>query len=299
MAVESGVGSAAGTGSATAYNGSGSLAAGVGAATAVGASFWASVGTAAGIGTATFRDDSVVVYQFPTDLGLLAAEWSVEQPVRRSVSAMTGRRYISRRARQRRVARWSVSALLSPSDHGRQEAMIRLIEGGVHLVRVSYTQWTDINTRPADERAVDWTQSATPVTWTQGVSEVSWINADAITGAETIKNGLAAVAFRAATPNATIARVGEYIALNGEIVRLREDAIADATGAATVYVDPALTITQRGTVTFGAADTAIFEVLEIPRVARVPGADFPYQWRFREVFPEEIGAYREVNPWVA
>jgi len=51
-------------------------------------------------------------------------------------------------------------------------------------------------------------------------------------------------------------------------------------------------------ISIGAAENAVFRADEMPRAVQPLGQNWTYQWRFREIFSDEVGGFVEVNPWL-
>lgn len=239
----------------------------------------------------------VNVYAWPP-VDYVAAEWTVIDPVSRSRSLITGASYVSAAQRRRRVATLDVSALSADRNGaGYIEVMKRLLDGGVHLVRL-YS--TPINWH-LDDRAenagrtkpmswivppggVDWTLPPGPVEWWTGPGVT---NGEALTGNRVRVTGLPA--------NAPVARPGEFVTMNGVTAMVMRPAQSDGTGTAILYLLTPLSGT--GLIEIGSRETGVFEADAMPRAVQPVGQNWSYQWTFTEVFADERGPFTEIDPW--
>lgn len=206
--------------------------------------------------------------------------WSEIAPVRRSRSALDGQRFVSSAGPARRVVSLTVSALAGKRDGaGLTQSLIRLLDGGVNLVRL-------------DEPPVNWTRDRpdAPHDLTGG----AWV------GAVTTSGGFDAVALTGRAPGEVVCRafdlIGSYVA--GELAataRAVRTVLAGIDGTAVIPLHSAL---PAGVIRVGEAGTMVAEATSMPTAAQPIADDWVFPWTFREVLTAEIpeGA-TEVNPW--
>ena len=244
----------------------------------------------------------VSVYAWPP-VGLVAAEWTVIDPIGRSTSLITGGSYVSAAQRRRRVATVDVSALArGRNGAGYMEVLKRFLNGGVNLVRLYSTpiNWhlDDLAENAERDRTRDkpisWVGNGDPLTWTQSGQQIQWstggysIEGEARSGNRLRVTGL--------PPNQLVARPGEFVAMNGEIAMVVNPAAASGGGVA--MLDLVTPLTGMGPVIIGARETGVFEVDGMPRAMQPLGSNWTYGWSFTEVFEDEgRGPFVEVDPW--
>lgn len=247
------------------------------------------------------------VYAWPP-VGATAHEWTVLDPIRASRSGLTGRRYVSAHARRRRAVSLTVNGL-GRDGAGYVEALKDYLRGGVGLVRLRSIRNPLFTRLPAREllgaERLDWTTEAEAMGWTTGAEPMLWLTG-AVIGATltTDAAGFPAALLTGLPASATVAAPGDYIevfptlgAAAGEVRRLAKPVVTDATGAATARVTEAFSFATAARATLGATDTGVFEALEIPRAIQPAGQQFEYDWRFLEVFADEVGGFEEFDPW--
>mgnify|MGYP001459223640 FL=1 len=106
-------------------------------------------------------------------------------------------------------------------------------------------------------------------------------------------------------PSRLVARPGEFLTAFadhddtvGHTVQITAPARSNSDGVAVIRLFEALPDLTDARVNIGVADTGAFlPVGEYPRAAQNLSGDWSYSWSFREVFPEEVGGFVEVNPW--
>ena len=248
----------------------------------------------------------VDVYAWPP-VTAQGGEWTVIDTIRLSRSMMTGKRYVSATDRRRREAALVVSGIgLDGSGAGYMEVLKRLLKGGEGLVRLYSTPiiWHLTDTQDDLRQSVRliWTDGATQMNWTDGATEMRWYDGQFIAGTITTNGGWPAVALTGLPPNSIVARPGEFITAfddteeqTGETIMVQAMAVSDASGNATVRLLTAATNSFR--FNLGTQETAVFEALSMPRAVQPVGANWFYEWSFREVFPDEVGGFTELNPW--
>jgi hypothetical protein len=245
------------------------------------------------------------VIAFPP-IGAVGSMWTVEAPVQRSRSMITGRRHISRWGRERREAMVNVSALAkSRSGAGYSEMLKRHLDGGANLVRLnSYPiNWHLDQARLQGLRSsqpINWTTDAEPLAWTTGGEPLVWFDGTVVSG---VASGTQ-IAVSGLPPRMLIARPGDFVRAfdgvsdaTGPIAQATAEAITDDAGEAVIRLFEALPAGTYPRVNIGASDSRVFEAVELPRSPQPLGANWFYQWEFTEVFADEVGGFNEVNPW--
>lgn len=239
---------------------------------------------------------AVTVYAWPP-VCAKGAEWTVGDTVQRSQSLLTGRRYVSRFQRSRRMASLVVSGIRDDGA-GYMEALKVMLRGGENLVRlVSYP----INHGPSldvdrESIGVEWTEGGVDLNWTEGASDLNWYSSAFLNGLLITAVGGPAVRVQNGPPMTLIARPGEFISIGDETRLILRPSTTDFNGAATILVDEQFS--APGPVTISDRDTGVFEALSIPRAVRPARGDWTYSWEFREVFEDEVpGGFNEVNRW--
>jgi len=244
----------------------------------------------------------VNVIAFPP-VGVTGTMWTVAAPVQRSQSLVTGRRYVSRWGRDRREAMVNVSALSrSRSGAGYSEMLIRHLDGGANLVR--------LNSYPInwhlDQMRLEAQRSSQPLAWQAGDDPLAW-SGPLLWFTGTVVAGTASgsqIAVTGLPPNTLICRPGDFVRglvalsdTDGPIAQATAEATTDATGAAVIRLIDPLPAGTYARVNIGASESRVFEVTDIPQSAQGLGANWFYQWSFREVFADETDGFVEVNPW--
>lgn len=242
----------------------------------------------------------MTVYTWPP-VGLTSyPSWYRNDPVQRSVSPLTGKRYVSAHGRSRIIAEFSASARARHGAHY-MEALRRLLDGGVHYVRLYNRIFTPVTGRPA---AVRWYGTGEPMRWMDGSDPVDWYTGTPGTGTPAAQDGFPAVIVTGLPASALVCLPGEIIRIGTTVdaeQRMAVNAVtSDASGNATIRVDEAFTV-GAGTCIVGDVETGIFEVTRWPSGGGPLNSDFSYEWGFREVFEDEdtSGTASEVTPWFA
>lgn len=249
----------------------------------------------------------VKVFAWPP-VPVLGREWTIEAPVSSSRSLITGRRYVSATQRERRLAQITVSSALRDGwGAGYMEALKRLLDGGVHLVRLKSCRINHARLPlPPNKR-----QSA-PLTWRTGNDPLAWqTDGDPLTWYT--GTPLFSTARSSATdtyhwldlyglpPNTVFAGPGEFLTLHvgtpevAETHMIVAPARSNASGEARIHL--ATRPSGFGRVSIGTQETAVFEAVEMPRSPRMGVMDHTYDWQFREVFADEVDEFVEVDPW--
>ena len=243
------------------------------------------------------------VYAWPP-VAHVAAEWTMVAPVGASRSLITGGRFVSAAQRRRRVARLDVSALsLDRSGAGYVEVLKRLLDGGVHLVRLWSTpiNWhlDDDAERDRRSRPMSWVLPPTGIDWESEIGPFEWWTGPGIPEGEAITDaGFPAIRVTGLEPERLIIRPGEMVTMigGGTAMALRAT-WSDADGEAVIRLVTALTGT--GAVVIGSRETGVFEADAMPRAMQPMGQNWMIGWSFTEVFEDEgRGPFVEVNPWI-
>lgn len=254
----------------------------------------------------------MLVLKWPTSLGIVGAEWTVSDPVSRSMSGLTGRMYLSAAQRRRRVAVLNVEGAYGDGG-GYIEALKRLLRGGRHAVRLnSYP--LNFNEEigsiiPTQAQEIDWTTGGEDLAWTTGGNALRWFTGTAFTPtpypltAGALTSGIGRSDVTDLPPSQVLARVGSFATVfsedgtTSETRMLLRPVRSNSAGNATIYTDEPFT--ADGNVEFGTRDTGIFLPDEMPRAVRPLEDAWQVGWSFREIFADEIApdTFVEVDPW--
>lgn len=249
------------------------------------------------------------VFPWPP-VGVAAAEWTEDAPVARIRSMLTGREQIQGSQRKRRIASLQVSALANGRmGAGYCEMLKQLLDGGIHAVRLksSPINWhlDEIQRQGAGLNSYPllWRTGSNPLAWQagSGPNPLSWFTGTiAIAGAVTATGLAWFMPVTGLPPNTLVARPGDHVriyhiadAAVSEVVRVLRPATTNAAGVVTLKIDrqPAI---SGGRVNMAGQDEAVFRVDgALPRSIQTVGADWTYQWNFREVFADEVGGFTE------
>lgn len=243
----------------------------------------------------------VNVYSWPP-VAVVARYWTQEQPVSRSRSLITGASYTSAAQRKRLLAGFDVAGWPQYSS-GYLEGLWRLLDGGVHLVRLTSCRIAHGKTVPEERRAgspFKWVTPPAPVAWTTPPDPITWIVGTYLTGTKTTADGVPAVTITGLPPNALVALPGEFVTfhLDGgdETHMILAPARTNEAGAVTIRL--ATTPAASGRVSIGYKETGVFEIVsEWPRVMNRLRLAENYGIEFRQVFEDERGPFTEINPW--
>ncbi len=242
------------------------------------------------------------VYAWPP-VGHVAAEWSQIAPVGRSKSLITGGTYVSAAQRRRRVAKLEVSALaLGRNGAGYIEVLKRLLDGGVHLVRLWSTpiNWhlDDQASFTARTRPMSWIVPPGQIDWETDAEPFGWWTGPGVTeGEATTDGGFPALRVTGLPPNQLAVRPGELITMiGGDTAMALRATSSDDDGVAVIRL--LSEISGSGRVVIGTRETGVFEADSIPRAVQPMGQNWFYSWSFTEVFEDEgRGPFTEVDPW--
>lgn len=251
---------------------------------------------------------SINVYAWPC-VGLLGWEWTVEDPIQRSASIITGAEYISSAQRRRRLVRLDVSSYSAGRmGAGFMESLKVLLEGGRHAVRLNSVQINPRGGLPDDVRQsarLEWTAGGVNLDWTSGGAELLWYSGTVLTGnTGTDAAGWPIITVTGLPANALVAKPSEFLTIyadasdiEGTVYRVLAPSYSDGSGVAVIRLhdDPGVLTGAR--VNLGTHDTGVFRPVSMPRVMRPRFGDWTYSWEYREVFEDEVGGFVELNPW--
>lgn len=251
---------------------------------------------------------AVNVYAWPP-VALIGMEWTVEAPISVSRSFITGARYVSSGARERRLAEAVVPALGRNNDGaGYCEMLKAYLDGGANLVRLNSfpVNWHLDVARLEGKRALyplAWETGNEPLGWTEGGDNLTFYTGTVLTGTKTTNGIWFAVTVTGLPPNSVVCRPAEYMTIfennadtTGSTARCIKTAVSNASGEATIRLDSELA--YGGRVNLGTSVSAVFEAQEMPRAMQPLGGNWSYAWSFREVFEDEVaGGFAEVDPW--
>lgn len=246
------------------------------------------------------------IYAWPP-VGIVAAEWSIEQRVGRSQYLFGGGRAVSTDGPARRVATCTVSALAAGRNGaGYLEALRRLLDGGVHLVRLS--SWPviyrldEISGAYRQTQPLDWSEGAAVLEWSEGAADLVWFTGALITAvAGTDADGWDIATVSGLPASEIVARPGEVLRVFGDgdadgvAAVVLTEARSNASGIAVLRLASAVV---DGVASIGDRESAIFEVTEFSRSGRPIEGNWTYTLQFREVFASEVSEATEVNPWI-
>lgn len=260
------------------------------------------------------------VYRWPPALAVVGAEWTVEDPVSRSVSLLTGRVQMSAAQRRRRVAVLNVEGAYGDGG-GYIEALKELLRGGIHAVRLhSHTVNFGETLGAIIPTNAQQVALKTPDLAGQNLRLVT--GSDYLTG-QTVtlftgtnynpapytltvlspNQGMGRANVAGMPPLTDMARVGQFVTVFSEdgttyeTRRLLRAVRSASDGTASIWT--AEPFTADGNVEFGTRDTGIFLPDEMPRAVRPAWQAWQVGWSFREIFADEIApdTFTEVDPW--
>lgn len=250
----------------------------------------------------------------------IANEWTVDQPIFRTRSLMTGRDVTQASQRERIVATITVSSLggVNRSGAGHCEMLKRALRGGINAVRVRsfpINWWMDTYCREQDPgmSETDLMEWRTPgdngddLLWRTPGDEgddLLWLAGSSEFIADPPVNFWQNSQFRTEglPPNVLVARAGDYVTfapISGEPEqsgRLTRDVVTTGAGVGWLRVFPELTITGNSRVLFSDQEEAVFKVDgALPRAIQPVRGDWSYTWNLRQVFAEEVGGFNEIT----
>lgn len=250
------------------------------------------------------------VFKWPP-VGVTGAEWTVEDPVSRSASLLTGRVYQSAAKRRRRLAVLNVQGAHGDGG-GYVEALKRILKGGLHAVRLESYPLNYGDAPTPDSIRQSW-----PLGWkTAADADLAWRAGDGPAGLRWYTggwNGMIATASKEPTgtsgfgrlrvtglpPSRLIARVGEFVRIYGNVQDTRillRPVRSNSDGEATVWLDSETA--GGGRINFGVPETGVFLPDEMPRAVRPALNTWDIPWSFRQIFEDEISdSFVEIDPW--
>lgn len=250
------------------------------------------------------------VYAWPPVLAV-GAEWTIDYPLEKSRSFVSGKRYASASKRARRLATVEVSSVANDGyGAGYMEALKRMIKGGESLVRLesSPINWhlmkAEYSTLYASAEALEWTSNSEALQWTTGGGELLWFSGNVFTVLDSAQNGdFWGIQISGLPPGIRVVGPGDFITLVNDdsgttqttmVVRAQ---IPNNLGRAWVRIfdQPISGVTR---VLLNASESAVFEPTSIPRAVQPANSDWSYTWEFQEVFSDEVdGGFTEIDPW--
>ncbi len=245
----------------------------------------------------------VNVYAWPP-VGVISRGWTMELPVSRSRSIITGRDFVSASQRRRKVATVEVHGRRNYGS-GYMEALWRLMDGGVHLVRLSSCKipWgkLDVTAEQRTEKPIAWETPPAPLGWTVPPGEIVWIGAVELPAAYSLVSGVPTLTVSGLPPSSRVALPGEFVTIrggggSGETIMITNAAISDTAGIAVVRLAQVPTIS--GPVSLGTREVGVFRLQSNWPAAKRGVSQENYPLEFREVFEDETDGFFEVNPWI-
>lgn len=250
---------------------------------------------------------SLPVYAWPPVV-VVGHEWSVVDPIEASRSLLSGARYASAVQRRRRVATMIAVGIDGTGDGvGYIEALKRYLRGGVSLVRLYSIRNALIGAPVPDDlrqaQRMTWTTEEEGMGWTSGPDDLTWFTGALMEVAVVDDDGFPGLQVTGLPASSKIANAGEFItafatiaSTTGESAMIARPAYSDASGVATIRLVEALSFTP-ARIDIGVSETGVFEALQIPGALQMAGSQFSYEWRFREIFADEVGGFTEIDPW--
>lgn len=243
----------------------------------------------------------VNVYAFPP-VAVAARYWTLEQPVSRSRSLITGSSYVSAAGRKRILAGFDIAGWPKYSA-GYLEALWRFLDGGVHLVRLNSCRIPHGNTvsnRLRGGEYIEWQVPPSEITWLTTATGIEWFNGAVLHYTITSQDGQPAVRVEGLPPNSIVALPGEFITVwIGNRTETHMIVAEAKSGSGGVAVITLLTAPSGpGQISVGGRETGVFELAsEWPRVMNRNRFPESYGIEFRQVFEDERGPFVEKNPW--
>ena len=243
----------------------------------------------------------VNVYAFPP-VAVAARYWTLEQPVSRSRSLITGSSYVSAAGRKRILAGFDIAGWPKYSA-GYLEALWRLLDGGVHLVRLNscripYGHTVANNVRGGEY--LDWKLPPADVAWLTPPTEVKWFDGAVLYYTLDNQDGQPAVRVTGLPPHSIVALPGEFITVwIGNTTETHMVAAEAKSGPGGVAIITLVTAPSGpGQISIGGRESGVFELAsDWPKVMNRNRFPENYGIEFRQVFEDERGPFVEKNPW--
>lgn len=238
-------------------------------------------------------------------VGVSARYWTPELPVGRSQSLITGGRYVSAAQRRRLTAGMDVPGRRHYAS-GYLEALWRLMDGGVHLVRLTSCRipWgaTVANTLRGGNW-IDWQTPPDDIPWEVPPGEILWFEGVVLSFTIPAISGLPAVQISGLPPSALVAIPGEFVTIfadaddvTGTQIMIAAPARSDASGVAVIRLVSEPPAGER--ISIGWTETGVFEISgDWPQARRRAGSHDEYAVEFRQVFEDETDGFEEVPFW--
>ena len=244
----------------------------------------------------------VNVYAWPP-VGVIARNWTMELPTSRSKSIITGQEYVSASQRRRKLATLEVSGRRHYGS-GYMEALWRLMDGGVHLVRMSSCRipWGGVDVSNRDRAGavdIDWMMPPENLGWTVPTDDIIWVSGAALPSTYALVGGVPTLTVSGLPPRSLVALPGEFLTIidgdEEETIMIANAARSNASGVAVIHLVKVPAID--GSVSIGTREVGVFRLqTDWPRVMR-GATQGTYTLEFREVFEDETSGFVEVNPW--
>lgn len=242
-----------------------------------------------------------VIYEFPP-VAVRGRMWTVHAPVMRSRDAITAARYVASSGPALRRAHTEIKSRTCLLDgSGLAESLIRLLDGGVNMVRIHSPRPLRRGRRLATG-LVEYREDDDVVVWRDGDDEVSHFSASPALGVAHTVTGYHAIRLTGLPPNELAVQANDVLrsyAPDGTsrgTARAIAPAWADAAGEAVVLLFEAL---AAGIISVDDRESAVFEIDgEFPEVIQPWSGEELYPFTWIEVLPEHIPAgATERNPW--
>jgi len=237
-------------------------------------------------------------------VGLVGWKMTTSAPVSQSVTFIQGTTRTSSFQRERRILTAVVTGIGADGNGaGYVENLIRLLQGGEHLVRIDAPAplWALAPGRlNLLNKVMGWVEGATDMEWTDSGTDMLWGDGDyPLAGTPTTDGGWPALTVTGLPPNRMVARPSQRITVTDgtdiEASRVLTAARSDGTGTATIRTFEAFTLD--GLVSIGGKESIVVKAMNMPDAVQPASGPWSYTWDFREVFADEYDTWTEVNPW--
>lgn len=244
------------------------------------------------------------VYKWPP-VDAVATMWSTRQPVNRSQSFFTGASITSSAERKRKVAHVEVPGIgdLGGSiNAGYCEVLKEFLEGGKNLVRLTSmpVNWFFEYQKAGDRVNYDFENTLRNVRQSPD-RDYFWVSERKFNVTLGTDGSWAIATVSGLPPNTIVARPGEIVTSFSSTnetssTKVVRPAKSDTSGVAIVYLLEALAYDHL--IQLNSTESAVFEVDgALPEAIQPYEGNWSYQWDFRQVFPDEVGGFIEVDPW--